>query len=154
MIPQVLVMLFFNNNALPLLGRLLNLCVTSKTFLVLHPRLFWFYQLVAQLVKNPSATQKSLVRFPDSERSLGEGIGYLLQYSWTFLVAQMVKNRQCRRPGFDPWVEKILWRRAWQPTPVFLPWESHGQRGAWRATVHKVTKRHDSRGLEHMHFIN
>ena len=30
--------------------------------------------------------------------------------------------------GFDPGIEKILWRRAWQPTPVFLPGESHGQR--------------------------
>ena len=30
--------------------------------------------------------------------------------------------------GFDPWVGKILWRRSWQPTPVFLPGESHGQR--------------------------
>ena len=29
---------------------------------------------------------------------------------------------------FDPWVEKIPWRRPWQPTPVFLPGESHGQR--------------------------
>ena len=28
---------------------------------------------------------------------------------------------QCRRCRFDPWVEKISWRRAWQPTPVFLP---------------------------------
>ena len=28
---------------------------------------------------------------------------------------------QCGRTGFDPWVRKILWRRAWQPTPVFLP---------------------------------
>ena len=35
---------------------------------------------------------------------------------------------QCRRPGFDPWVGKIPWRRKWQPTPVFLPGESHGQR--------------------------
>ena len=38
---------------------------------------------------------------------------------------------QCRRPkrcGFDPWVEKIPWRSAWQPTPVFMPGESHGQR--------------------------
>ena len=35
---------------------------------------------------------------------------------------------QCERPGFDPWVGKIPWRRAWQPTPVFLPGESHGQR--------------------------
>ena len=32
------------------------------------------------------------------------------------------------RRGFDPWVEKIPWRKAWQPTPVFLPGESHGQR--------------------------
>ena len=40
------------------------------------------------------------------------------------LVAQMVKNRlQCWRPGFDPTVGKIPWRRAWQPTPVFLPGE-------------------------------
>ena len=38
---------------------------------------------------------------------------------------------QCRRGkrcGFDPWVRKIPWRRAWQPTPVFLPGESHKQR--------------------------
>ena len=28
---------------------------------------------------------------------------------------------QCSRPGFDPWVGKIPWRREWQPTPVFLP---------------------------------
>ena len=37
---------------------------------------------------------------------------------------------QCRgykRRGFDPWVEKIPWRRAWQPTSVFLHGESHGQ---------------------------
>jgi len=33
-----------------------------------------------------------------------------------------------KRHGFDPWVRKILWRRAWQPTPVFLPRESQGQR--------------------------
>ena len=30
----------------------------------------------------------------------------------------------CGRPGFDPWVGKIPWRRAWQPTAVFLPGES------------------------------
>ena len=34
-----------------------------------------------------------------------------------------------RRCGFDPWAGKIPWRRAWQPSPVFLPGESHGQRG-------------------------
>ena len=35
---------------------------------------------------------------------------------------------QCRGPGLDPWVGKIPWRREWQPAPVFLPGESHGQR--------------------------
>ena len=34
----------------------------------------------------------------------------------------------CQRCGFNPRVGKIPWRRAWQPTPVFLPRESHGQR--------------------------
>ena len=29
--------------------------------------------------------------------------------------------RRCKRCGFDPWVGKIPWMRAWQPTPVFLP---------------------------------
>ena len=36
--------------------------------------------------------------------------------------------RRCKRSGFDPWVKKIPWRRPWQPTPVFLPGESHGQK--------------------------
>ena len=33
-----------------------------------------------------------------------------------------------RRPGFNPWVLKIPWKKEWQPTPVFLPGEFHGQR--------------------------
>ena len=36
--------------------------------------------------------------------------------------------KRYKRRGFNPWVRKIPWRRAWQPTPVFLPRESHGQR--------------------------
>ena len=35
--------------------------------------------------------------------------------------------RKCKRYGFNPWVRKIPWRWKWQPTPVFLPGESHGQ---------------------------
>ena len=51
--------------------------------------------------------------------------------------------RRCKRHGLDPWVGKIPWRRAWQPTPVFLPGKSHGQR-AWRATVCGLQRdRHD-----------
>ena len=47
--------------------------------------------------------------------------------------------RRLKRRGFDSWVGKILWRRAWQPTLTFLPGESHGQRNFW-AIVHGVTK--------------
>ena len=36
--------------------------------------------------------------------------------------------RRHKKRGFNPWVEKNPWRRAWLPTPVFLPGESHGQR--------------------------
>ena len=43
----------------------------------------------------------------------------------------------CRRCGFDPWVEENIWRRAWLPTPVLLPGESHGQRSLG-AAVHGV----------------
>ena len=37
------------------------------------------------------------------------------------------QGRRHKRCRFNPWVRKILWRRAWQPTPVFLPGKSHGQ---------------------------
>ena len=33
-----------------------------------------------------------------------------------------------KRHGFNPWVRKIPWRRAWEPAPAFLPGKSHGQR--------------------------
>ena len=49
---------------------------------------------------------------------------------------------QCRRHkrhGFNPWVRKISWRRAWQHTLVFLPGGSL-DRGAWWATVHRAAQ--------------
>ena len=48
-----------------------------------------------------------------------------------------------KRHGFDPWVRKILWWRAWQPAPIFLPGESHGQRSlaGYSPQHHRV--RHD-----------
>ena len=48
---------------------------------------------------------------------------------WASLVAQRVKSLACNAGdlGSIPWVRKSPWRREWQPTPVFLPGESHGQ---------------------------
>ena len=49
-----------------------------------------------------------------------------------FPGGSVVKNpptfRSHRRCRFNPWVRKIPSRRKWQPTPVFLPGEFHGQR--------------------------
>ena len=44
---------------------------------------------------------------------------------WENLSAMQV---DCKRYRFGPWVGKIPWRRSWQPSPVFLPGEFHGQR--------------------------
>ena len=50
---------------------------------------------------------------------------------WSSQVMLVVKNLSASarnvRLGFDPWVWKIPWRSAWQPTSVFLPGESYGQ---------------------------
>ena len=46
--------------------------------------------------------------------------------------------RRCRRRWLNPWVRKRPLRRKWQPTPVVLPGESHGQRSL--AGVHRVTR--------------
>jgi len=55
-------------------------------------------------------------------------------------VALACQCRRHKRWGLDPWVGKIPRRRAWQPTPVFLPGESNGQRRVWQARVHRVSK--------------
>ena len=46
---------------------------------------------------------------------------------------------QCRRPMFNPLVRKIPWRRAWQPTQ-YSCLENPMDRGAWRATIYRVTE--------------
>ena len=57
---------------------------------------------------------------PDSSFSRHPGLPWCLRW-WKICL-------QCRRPGFDPWVGKIPWRTEWQPTALFLPGKSHGQR--------------------------
>ena len=46
---------------------------------------------------------------------------------------------QCKKHGLNPWVRKIPWGRKWQPTLVFLPGKSHGQRNLadYSPWVHK-----------------
>ena len=64
------------------------------------------------------------------EGSDGEGgsRGRRHMYTWASLVAQSVKKLPAvQETRFNPWFRKMPWRRKWQPTPVFLPGEPHGQ---------------------------
>ena len=64
------------------------------------------------------------------------GVSAKVQIEGVFVASQaalVLKNPSVNAEdigdvGSIPWVGKIPWRRAWQPTPVFLPGESHGQR--------------------------
>ena len=47
---------------------------------------------------------------------------------WDLAAAAACQCKRQKRHSFDLWVGMIPWRRKWQPTPVFLPGESHEQR--------------------------
>jgi len=51
---------------------------------------------------------------------------YISELPWW--LRRLTVCLQCGRPRFNPWIWKISWRRKWQPTPVFLPGKSHGQK--------------------------
>ena len=51
---------------------------------------------------------------------------YKLGLPWW--LSQERIHLQCRRPGFNPWVRNIPWRRKWLPAQVVFPRESHGQK--------------------------
>ena len=81
---------------------------------------------------------QELVMYREAWRAAVHGVAksgtQLTELNWTeaytmgFPGGSAVKNLPAmQETGFNPWVRKILWRRAWQP-PVFLPGESHEQR--------------------------
>ena len=78
---------------------------------------------------------------PGSGRSPGQGIGYPLQYSWTSLVAQMVKNPPAM---WETWVQSLGWEdtleEGMETHSSILAWRMPVDRGAWKATVHRVAK--------------
>ena len=79
---------------------------------------------------------------PGLGRSPGEGIGYPLQYSWASLVAQTLKNPPAM---WETWVHSLGWHNPLEERMAthscILFWRIPMDRGAWRASVHGVTKR-------------
>ena len=53
---------------------------------------------------------------------------YVYQHPWAYSKEPAYQCRRRKTHGFDPWVGTIPRRKAWQPTAVFLPGESHGQK--------------------------
>ena len=78
---------------------------------------------------------------PGPARSPGEGIGYLLQYSWAFLVAQTVRNLPAM---WETWVQSLGWedplKEGMATHSSILAWGIPMDRGAWQATVHGVAE--------------
>ena len=78
-----------------------------------------------------------------SGRPPGEGIGYLLQYSWAFLGVQMVKNMPAT---WETWIQSLGWEDPLEEVMAthssILAWRIPTDRGAWWATVqggHKLS---------------
>ena len=111
----------------------MKLSLFSISYLCLRKNLFKLNKdtglkrasLVAQLVKNPPAMQETF--FNSWVGKSPRRNGRLSPPAFLGFPGGSDGKRirlQCGRPGLDPWVGKIPWRRAWQLTPVFLPGES------------------------------
>ena len=79
----------------------------------------------------------------------------LLFYIYPVWLSGKESARQYRRIGFNPCIQKIPRRREWQPTPVFLPGEFHGQRSlaVYRSWDHKESDTTEQLTLHFMGLI-
>ena len=90
---------------------------------------------------------------------------FLLKYRFFLIEVQLIQyfqdgaigkepTCQCRRHKrhrFNPWVGKIPWRKSWQPTPVFLPGEFHGQRKLVGYGPQGCTESDTTEAIQHAH---
>ena len=88
--------------------------------------------------KEPTCSAGYPDSIPGLVRSNGEGIGYPLQDSWAFLVAQLVKNPAERRPGFD---------MGWED-PLEKEMAIHSRTIAWKIPWTEEPGRLQSMGLQ------
>ena len=101
---------------------LFSLRTTSGTRLSNFTFSFHFHALEKEI-----ATHSSILGMENPR----DGVAWWAAQNRTQLMqlsSSSSQHRRCVRHGFDALVGKIPWRRSWQPTPVFLPGESHCQR--------------------------
>ena len=124
-----------------------------------HPTLEWF-----MLLQSLNLHWHIIIPNDNERLYLPVSIVYIRVHSWCCVLYDFdtcivtcfpggseVKSFcfQCGRPGFNPWVGKIPWRRKWQPTPVFFPGESR----EWRSLVDPSPWGHkESDTTERLHY--
>ena len=92
----------------------------------------------SETVPDPVLNNKNLCFYLYYESYLSRAS--FIEYGLPWWLSGKELACQCRkqkRSRFDPWVQKIHWRKKWQPSPVFLPGKSHAQRNL---TVHGPQK--------------
>ena len=119
---------------------LLTYCVTLENLFYLSISQFGA-SLVTWTVKNTPAMQENPGLISGSGRSPGDGVGYLLMYSWASLETQTVKNLPAMQ---ETWVPSLGWEDPLEEGMAshssILAWRMPMDRGAWQAAVHGITK--------------
>ena len=137
---SVLISVFFYKWSVPPFNTLMFKCKNKHSLHRASLTFIWVplgnISLIAQLVKNLPAMQETQVQFLGREDPLEKGqathssiLGLPLWLSCLRICLQ------CGRPGFNPWVGMILWRRERLSTPVFWPGEFHGLYSPWGSRV-------------------
>ena len=134
-------------------GQSWSLASLSSAF---HHTTFWvlpqwllllriFYKFLLMLLHSqnqefpwPKSSNEGIVCFPTILQCLLVILSNHVSFS--------IKDLQCRRPRFYPWVRQIPWRKEWQLTPVFLPGEFQGHRSlagcsSWGHKESDITER-------------
>ena len=96
----------------------------------------WILEMQPAGISAPSHTEQNREKMRDGKQAQKQHRSLPIEKDLYFglLWLNWLKKKiclQCRRPGFDPWVGKIPWRRKRLPTPVFWPKEFHGLYSPW-----------------------
>ena len=122
-------------------GKVMSLLFNMLSRLVItflprsKPLLISWLQSPSAVILEPPQIKSSTSKLIIQQKRMILSTGFIWYHhiqSRASQVALVEKNppsvQEMQETWFDPWVGGCPWRRAWQPTPVFLPGESHGQK--------------------------
>ena len=101
-------------------------------------------EVKGQVCKQIPSMEMMMTSTSQKEKSTWHVTSWIICLNCPFLCLQ------CRRPGFDPWAGTGPWRTEWQPTPLFLPREFHGQRSLASCSPRGGKESDTTKRLTHM----